>query len=179
MKKSLKDSDGLVFYQALVGFLIATALGILLLFTLTRYPKTTNNSIASSQNTTSSASNTSTDLYATLSPATVPSKAPECSQQITFESTGNPVPVTCTNGYLNTQAWNALATLEPSVLTLGFNANPSQVQAALCADYEAGKSDANTNDFNVIEGSAYQIATLYYGWSFSTNPAKVLTNGTC
>ena len=179
MKKSLKNSVGLVFYQALVGFLIAMVLEILLLFALTRYPKTTNNSNVSSQNTTSSVSNTSTDLYATLSPATVPSKAPECSQQITFETTGNPSPITCANGYLNTLAWDALATLEPSILTLGYNANPSQVQAALCADYKAGKSDANTNDFNVIEGSAYQIATLYYGWSFSTNPAIVLSNGTC
>jgi hypothetical protein len=179
MEKSLKNNKGLVFYQALLGFLIALALGILFLFVLTRHPKTINNSNASSQNTTSSASTSSTDLYATLSPATVPSKVPECNQQITFESTGNPAPITCANGYLNTQAWSALATLEPSVLTLGYNATSSQVQSALCADYEAGKSDANTNDFNVIEGSAYQIATLYYGWNFSTNPAKVLSNGIC
>ena len=110
--------------------------------------------------------------YAVLSPATVPSKTVECAQSITYAGNGVPGPVQCSNGGLNSTDWNALAALEPSSLKLGYNANPSQVQTALC-------NDVSANISNPIELTVYQIASLYYGWSFSTNPSVVLTNGTC
>lgn len=110
--------------------------------------------------------------YAVLSPATVPSKTAECSLGITYGSNGVPGPVQCSNGDLNSTEWNALAALEPSVLILGYNVNASQVQTALCNDVAANIS-------NPIELTVYQIAGLYYGWNFSTNPSVVLTNGTC
>ncbi|HEX7368563.1 MAG TPA: hypothetical protein VF261_02810 [Candidatus Saccharimonadales bacterium] len=118
------------------------------------------------------ANNHNTNEYATLAPATVPSKTPECSHKLTFSSNGNSGPVTCANGDLNTAEWTSLAALEPTVLTLGYTATAVQVQAALCADVRANVS-------NATEGTAYQIASLYYGWQFAANPGTVLTNGTC
>lgn len=110
--------------------------------------------------------------YAVLSPATVPSKTMECSLGITYAGNGVPGPVQCSNGDLNSTEWNALAALEPSVLMLGYNVNASQVQTALC-------NDVSANISNPIELTVYQIASLYYGWNFSSNPSVVLTNGTC
>jgi prepilin-type N-terminal cleavage/methylation domain-containing protein len=110
--------------------------------------------------------------YAVLSPASVPSKTAECSLGITYASNGVPGPVQCPNGDLNSTEWNALAALEPSVFKLGYSVNIGQVQTALCSDVAANIS-------NPIELTVYQIASLYYGWSFSSNPSAVLTNGSC
>ena len=109
--------------------------------------------------TSSAPATNATSPYATLSPATVASKAAECNQ-------------TCPNGDLNVDEWNVLAALEPSVFVLGYGASAAQVQAALCADVGANVS-------NPIEATVYQIAALYYGWNFTSNPSVVLTNGTC
>ena len=125
-----------------------------------------------SGNTSPAANTGSSSQYAVLAPATVPSKTPECSQSLTFASDGNSGPVTCSNGDLNATEWNSLTTLEPSVMTLGYDATAAQVQSALCADVSANVS-------NPIEITVYQIASLYYGWHFSSNPAAVLENGTC
>lgn len=116
--------------------------------------------------------NPTNSAYATLTPATVPSKVVECSQQISYASNGVPDPVQCSNGDLNVTDWQALAALEPKVLTLGYDATASQVQSTLCSDVDANIS-------NPIELTVYQIASLYYGWNFSSNPSVVLTNGTC
>ena len=121
---------------------------------------------------TAPSSNAPANPYVALSPATVPSKAPECSQQITYSASGVVSPLTCTNGDLNVLAWNSLATLEPSVMSLGYGASSSQVQAALC-------SDVHANISNPIEEVSYQISALYYGWNFTTNPSAVINNGTC
>jgi prepilin-type N-terminal cleavage/methylation domain-containing protein len=110
--------------------------------------------------------------YAVLSPATVPSKTAECSLGITYASSGVPGPVQCSNGDLNSTDWNALAALEPSAFKLGYDVSASQIQTALCDDVAANIS-------NSIELTVYQIASLYYGWNFSSNPSVVLTNGTC
>jgi hypothetical protein len=123
-----------------------------------------------SSSTGSSSSNTSSN--GVLSPATVPSKVTECTQTVSFSTDGVPSPIQCSNGDLNTYAWQSLAALEPKVLDLGYNATSQSVQATLC-------SDVKGNISNVIEENAYKIASLYYGWSFSINPTTVLTNGTC
>jgi hypothetical protein len=132
-----------------------------------------------SANTTSTAAGLSTNPYATLSPATVESKKAECSQAVTFASDGNSTPITCSNGDLNVTEWNALATLEPTVLSLGYNATVAQVQTALCNDVNLTRSDANTDNATVIEATVYQIAALYYGWNFTTNPTTVLGTSNC
>ncbi len=129
-------------------------------------------SVTKSQTQSSQVAPVVNSAYAVLSPATVPSKTAECSQSITYASNGVPGPVQCSNGGLNSTDWSALAALEPSVLRLGYNASTSQVQTALCGDVSANIS-------NSIELTVYQIASLYYGWNFSTNPSVVLTNGTC
>jgi hypothetical protein len=114
-----------------------------------------------------------------LSPATVAPKIAECSQKLTYASNGDSSPIQCSNGDLNVLEWNALSALEPSVMTLGYNATESQVESALCSDAGDSDSDANTNASNIIETTTYQISALYYGWNFSSNPAAELSNGTC
>jgi hypothetical protein len=137
---------------------------------------------ASSSNNKSVSTSTTSDnqeSYAVLSPATVPSKVPECSQALTYASDGDSSPVECANGDLNIQEWNSLSALEPEVMTLGYTPSFSQVQAALCKDASDSDSDANTKASNIIEATTYQISALYCGWSFSSDPSVVLTNGTC
>ena len=126
-----------------------------------------NTPISTTNNTTKSTSN-----YEILSPATVPPKTAECSQQISFSSNGDSGPISCSAGGLNILEWNSLAALEPSVMTLGYSATFAQVQSALCADVKENIS-------NAIEATTYQISDLYYGWNFSANPTTVITNGTC
>jgi hypothetical protein len=122
---------------------------------------------------------TSSNPFAVLSPASVASKTAECSQQVSYSSNGNSGPIQCSNGDLNVLEWNTLAALEPSVMTLGYGATAAQVQSALCKDASDSSSDANTSNSNIIEGTTYHIAALYYGWSFSSDPSAVLSNGTC
>lgn len=126
---------------------------------------------STTQSTTTSHNSTS-KVYSVLSPATVPSKVAECNQQITFGANGVSGPIKCSNGDLNTIEWNSLATLEPKVLSLGYSVNTNQVESALCADVHANIS-------NPIEEINYQIASLYYGWNFSSDPSVVINNGTC
>lgn len=175
MGKLLKNSDGFSVVEMLlvVGVVIVIALVGFLVFHSNNKPKS-----AVSTNTKST-SNTAGASYTALSPATVPSKVAECSQTLTYQSTGDSLPVECDNGDLNTLEWNALSALEPKVMTLGYNATESQVQSALCSDASDSDSDANTKSANVIEATTYQIAALYYGWNFATNPSVVLSNGTC
>ncbi len=117
--------------------------------------------------------------YSTLSLANVPSKTPECTAALTYGSNGDPQPVQCPNGDLNVTEWNALAALEPTVMTLGYGASEAQVQTAICNDANAADEDSSASSSNAIEVSVYQISALYYGWDFSSNPSVVLTNGSC
>ncbi len=128
--------------------------------------KSASSSVASSPKISSST------LYKTLAPATVPSKTLECIQPITYSTNGVPSPVQCSNGYLNVTEWKALAALEPSVLGLGYSPSVSQVQNALCMDVKANIS-------NPIEEKVYSIASLYYDWHLNPNPESVILNGTC
>ncbi|HEY1645772.1 MAG TPA: hypothetical protein VGF75_05385 [Candidatus Saccharimonadales bacterium] len=134
--------------------------------------KTPTTSPPASQSQGSSTTSSTTSAYAVLAPATVPSKTAECSQAISYASNGVPGSIQCANGDLNATDWQALAALEPNVLSLGYGASESQVQSTLCSDVEANIS-------NPIEETVYQIATLYYGWNFPSNPSVVLSNGTC
>jgi hypothetical protein len=175
-----KTSGGFSFVEVFLILVVLLVLGLVGYF-IFRSPGSSPTTPHSADAATSTAPATSQSAspYAVLSPATVPSKTAECSQQLTYAGTGNPEPVTCANGGLNVNEWQALAALEPKVMTLGYDATLSQVQSALCTDATDSNSDANTDYSNIIEETTYQIAALYYGWDFSSNPSVVLTNGSC
>jgi hypothetical protein len=177
MKHKLSPlAAGFALYETVLVILVLIVLVLAGYFIF--HDSNTNRKTTSSTSSKSAISNSS-NLYSVLSPATVPSKAPECSTPISFQSTGNSGPVQCTNGNLNVTEWNALAALEPTVMSLGYSATPSQIQAALCKDANASDSDANTTNSFIVEGTVYQITALYYGWNFASNPSVVLTNGSC
>lgn len=117
--------------------------------------------------------------YAILPPATVPSKQAECAQTITLNSNGTSGPLQCADGSLNVTEWNALSTVEPKVMTLGYGASQAQVAAAMCTDVKNTRSDATTNNASLIEANAYKLSKLYYGWHFSASPLAILSSGTC
>jgi len=114
-----------------------------------------------------------------LAPATVAPKSAECSQSVTYASSGQPVPIQCANGDLNVTAWNSLATIEPTVMSLGYSPSQTQVQSSLCQDANAANADSSSSASNAIELEVYQISALYYGWHFPSDPSIVLSNGTC
>lgn len=113
-----------------------------------------------------------TNTKAVLAPATVPPKVYECNQPISFNSDGSSGPISCPNGDINVTEWNALAALEPKILTLGYNASENQIEETLCSDVRANIS-------NPIEKVNYQIASLYYGWQFNNDPTNVLGSAGC
>jgi Tfp pilus assembly protein PilV len=167
------NQTGFTLAEIIVAVFLLIVLAIGLHFVTHRgHPANNTSKVGNSTTTSTSSAVSNSRLYSTLSPANVPPKAPECHQQLTFSSNGDPAPLTCNEGEINVLAWNALAALEPSVFNLGYNATAAQVQASLCADVKANIS-------NPIEESSYQIAALYYGWSLTPNPSIVLTNGTC
>lgn len=180
MQKGFLSTDRM---YALGGFLLAALLAFLIVLGINGLE---GGSVKSSQaqqpssSSTAPATSVSTNPYAVLAPATVPSKVAECSQAISFASNGTSGPVQCANGNLNIKEWSALAANEPTVMTLGYSPTLSQVENAICTDVKNTQSDANTNNASQIEGVAYQISNLYYGWNFSSaNPMSVLSSGKC
>jgi Tfp pilus assembly protein PilV len=175
----LGSSDsGFAFLEALIALVAFVAVLLIgfYVFHIDHHTASANTTGSSKATTTKKST---TNLYAILSPATVPPKVPECSQSLTYTGNGNSGPIQCADGALNILAWNALSALEPSVMSLGYSASFSQVQAAVCSDASDSDSDANTSNANVIEVTTYQISALYYGWSFSQNPTAALSNGGC
>jgi hypothetical protein len=170
VNKLQNKTSGFTIFEVIIIIVAIIALLFTVHFVTHRHA-TTSTSTSSTNSTTSSTTST-TNQYAVLSPATVPSKVPECSQTLTFSSTGDPGPITCANNDINILAWQALAALEPKVMTLGYSAASSQVQTTLCADVSANVS-------NTIEETSYQISYLYYGWNFTADPSVVLANDTC
>jgi hypothetical protein len=167
-------SNGFVGFELVVALMVFIILGLVAYFIYhSLHPKP----IASPTTAQSAASPTPTSSYAVLSPATVPPKTAECTQPISFAANGTSGPVQCANGDLNATEWSALAALEPTVMSLGYNATATQVQSALCSDANASSSDANTKNGSLVEAVVYQISVLYYGWNFSSNPASVLSGG--
>lgn len=164
-------NNGYTITEAVVAIVVAAIL-LFIGYLVLNNPSHSSSTTSLSKNITSQSQYPRTTNNKVLSPATVPSRVPECSQPISYSSIGVPEPYQCSNGYLNATEWQALAALEPSVLALGYNATANQVQSALCSDVKANIS-------NHIEEIVYQIASLYYGWHFNTNPEVVILNGTC
>ena len=96
----------------------------------------------------------------------------ECNQSLSYASNGDPSPIECPNGELNVRAWNALAATEPTVMKLGYSPSKAQVISAICADANAANVDQSATVTAPIETTAYQIASLYYGWHFSINTSS-------
>jgi hypothetical protein len=170
-------TGGFASLEVVFAVLVVIALGLTGYFVMHDSSKTATPVTTSAKAVTTPS--TTTNAYAVLAPATVPSKIAECSTPITFAGNGNSGPIQCANGGLNVTEWNALAALEPTVMSLGYGATPGQIQPALCADANASDSDANTKNGSIVEATVYQISALYYGWSFTTNPAAVLSGGGC
>ena len=63
-------------------------------------------------------------------------------------------------------AWNAAAALHPLIMSLGPDATPGQVNTALCADLPHSTIP--------IETDTYDMAAMYYGWSFGYDPTQAL-----
>jgi hypothetical protein len=91
-----------------------------------------------------------------------------CSQELTVDQNGVAGPLICTDGGLNVLVWNRLAPLTPRVLAAGPATTVRGAQTALCRDVNL--SHAAVLD----ELSAYDLASAYYGWHFSTDPTDIL-----
>lgn len=155
-------------------FLLVVAIGY---YVFTSVNTKAVNSTQSSQQTKATLQPQPISPYATLKPATVPSKTAECSQQLSYNSNGDPSPVTCSNGDLNILDWQAMAALEPKVMKLGYSPTLAQVEAAICIDGNAANADSSVYITGPLEANAYQVSSLYYGWHFSINPIALLYNG--
>jgi len=169
------NKNGFSIYEALIAIvfaLIIIGVGYILIH------KNTKVSVIS-QHSSSSTKVSNSSSYKILSLATVESKTAECNQSVSYGSSGQPIPLQCSNGELNVTAWNSLATIEPKVMTLGYSPTIAQVQSAICSDANAANADSSAATSNSIEEEVYQISALYYGWSFSSDPSVVLSNGTC
>lgn len=136
-------------------------------------------SATGSANVPAPTAKTDASAFATLPPATVPSKTAECSTPVVYQSNGTSGPVTCGNGQLNVAEWNTLAALEPSVMSLGYSASAQQVRAAACTDASNSSSDASTTNSYSIEDTVYQISALYYGWNFGSDPVAGISPSNC
>jgi hypothetical protein len=99
-----------------------------------------------------------------LAPATVPPVVALCSAQLSYGADGNASPLFCSNGEINRLAWSYFAKDTPKVMALGPNATPSDVEAAVSADMHGSTGP--------IECSTFQLAYVYYGWSFGVNPTS-------
>lgn len=172
-----ETSFGFISLEAVFAVMVLVALGLTGYFILHDSSKTV--APVAQQTKPVTTPSTTTYLYAVLPPATVPSKVAECTTPISFASNGNSGPIQCQNGDLNVTEWNALAALEPSVMSLGYGASVAQIEPALCNDANASNSDANTKNSGIVEATVYQISALYYGWNFSANPAAVLNSSSC
>ena len=102
-----------------------------------------------------------------LPPATDPPNAALCSKPVTTTSDGNVMPLSCSNGAVNVQAWTFYSSISASILSLGLNPNAGQPQAAMCDDI------AHNGATRAQEANGYRLAAAYYGWSFTFDPNKV------
>jgi hypothetical protein len=95
-----------------------------------------------------------------LNPATTPSVAGTCSEQLSFGADGNAGPIVCTNGAVNVLAWNYFTTSSAGLFAAGSNATPAQIQ----------QLESSAQGWTgPIGQSVYCLAAAYYAWSFGLN----------
>ena len=102
-----------------------------------------------------------------LAPATDMPVAKLCSKPISTTADGNAIPLQCSDGALNVQAWAYYAEISQSILGLGLNPAPGQPVAAMCDDI------AHNGATRVEEANGYRLAAKYYGWTFGLDPTKI------
>jgi Tfp pilus assembly protein PilV len=97
----LGSSDsGFAFLEALIALVAFVAVLLIgfYVFHIDHHTASANTTGSSKATTTKKST---TNLYAILSPATVPPKVPECSQSLTYTGNGNSGPIQCADGALN------------------------------------------------------------------------------
>jgi hypothetical protein len=95
-----------------------------------------------------------------------------CTTPVDRYQDGNAGPLFCRDGSINVDAWTYLADIDSNILSLGRNATVDSVKAAIHADFS--HPDHTTN---VIEGSGYELARAYYGWTFAFDYWQFVTGG--
>jgi hypothetical protein len=108
----------------------------------------------------------------TAPPTTAPQAfvvAPESCGALSFGADGNVSPPTCPDGRPNLAADRYLRSGHLLVMSLGAEANPGQVLAAMCKDM--------SHSTIPIETTAYQVAQAEQRWSFGVDPSQELLNG--
>jgi hypothetical protein len=122
-----------------------------------------------------------------LAPATVPPVTDECTIQLTHDADGNVAPLLCSDGGVNTLAWEhydegyvctSSTTCTPKtwskVMQLGADASAALVYQAMCSDY---KDMFGTNPLTI---SDEELASAYYGWHFAgESPASKFEHEGC
>ncbi|MGH7666035.1 MAG: hypothetical protein ACREN1_01800 [Candidatus Dormibacteria bacterium] len=85
-----------------------------------------------------------------------------------------PPPVSCPNGDLNVEAWEAGTPLDSA----GHLTRLTTVEADICREYrEFLKAGAAPTAASLTR--SYSIAALYYGWKFPPSPAQVVADAGC
>ena len=102
-----------------------------------------------------------------LPPATDPPNVDLCSKPVVNTGDGNVLPLQCSTGALNVQAWTYYSTISASILSLGLNPSPAQPPSAMCDDI------AHNGASRSQEAAAYRLAKAYYGWTFDLDPTKL------
>jgi len=104
-----------------------------------------------------------------LAPATTPSAVGVCTQQMQFGADGTAGPLLCSDGAINSLAWQYYSPLFPGIFAAGAYATQGQVQQAVA---QMVTSNAYTGP---IGEGAYCLAKAYYGWQFglSLDPMNV------
>jgi transcriptional regulator with XRE-family HTH domain len=99
--------------------------------------------------------------------------APEPCGALQFAADGVADSVTCPDGRPNLAADRYYRQMRLRVLTLGPDATPMQVDAAVCADLATGKTTFP------IETRAVELASAEEAWHFGVDPASNVGPGLC
>ncbi len=107
-----------------------------------------------------------------LPPAPGPPVGGLCTAQLTSLPDGRVSPLFCSNGDVNRLAWQYFADKNLAVMGLGIFAADTDVATAIRQDLSGHATDA-------VECSAYQLASVYYGWGFGVDPTSGVLTGGC
>jgi len=107
-----------------------------------------------------------------LPPAPGPPVGRLCTQPLTTMPNGSVTPLFCSNGDVNRLAWRYFADKNLTVMGLGIFAADTDVATAIRQDLSGHATEA-------VECSAYQLASVYYGWGFGVDPTSGALAGGC
>ncbi|MGA7912895.1 MAG: hypothetical protein WCC30_15305 [Candidatus Dormiibacterota bacterium] len=107
-----------------------------------------------------------------LPPAPGPPVSGLCTEQLTFLADGSVSPLFCSNGDVNRIAWRYFADKDLTVMGLGIFAADTDVATAI-------RQDLSGHATGAVECSAYQLASVYYGWGFGVDVTTGVLTGGC